>query len=188
MLVNGNGGMILVTGGLGFLGLHTTRALLDLGESCVLVQRREPNLPGELADEAGTRVFTEQADIAKPNALLKNGTRYKITGIIHLAGSVPWSPSAAEPVDGTRSALGSLLNVVQAAQELQTSRIAIASTIGVYGGVQPEGPMREDMPLPAAPLPISRRCARLPTPMTASTCATSRTEPAPSHYCNSRLT
>ena len=32
--------MILITGGLGFIGSHTTRALLDLGESCVLVQRR----------------------------------------------------------------------------------------------------------------------------------------------------
>lgn len=29
--------MILITGGLGFIGSHTTRALLDLGESCVLV-------------------------------------------------------------------------------------------------------------------------------------------------------
>jgi UDP-glucose 4-epimerase len=37
--------MILVTGGLGFIGLHTTRALLAAGETCVLVQRREPVLP-----------------------------------------------------------------------------------------------------------------------------------------------
>ncbi len=41
--------MILITGGLGFIGSHTTRALLDLGESCVLVQRRAPELPADLA-------------------------------------------------------------------------------------------------------------------------------------------
>jgi UDP-glucose 4-epimerase len=31
--------VILVTGGLGFVGLHTTRALLEAGETCVLMQR-----------------------------------------------------------------------------------------------------------------------------------------------------
>lgn len=33
--------MILVTGGSGFIGLHTVRALLDLGESCVLTSDTE---------------------------------------------------------------------------------------------------------------------------------------------------
>ena len=140
--------MILVTGGLGFVGAHTTRALLDAGESCVLVQRRKPILPGDLAKEAGTRVFTERADITDLGALREIGTRHKITGIVHLAGSVPWPPGAAEPVDGARMAIGSLLNVVQAAGEWQVSRVGVASTIGVYGGVFAERPMREDLPLP----------------------------------------
>ena len=55
--------MILITGGLGFIGSHTARALVHLGEPCVLVQRREPVLPEDLAGEAGRRVFTERADI-----------------------------------------------------------------------------------------------------------------------------
>lgn len=32
--------MILVTGGSGFIGSHTVRALYDLGETSVLIQRR----------------------------------------------------------------------------------------------------------------------------------------------------
>jgi UDP-glucose 4-epimerase len=139
--------MILVTGGLGFVGSHTTRALLDLGESCVLVQRREPVLPDDLA---GQRVFAERADVTDLDALLEVGTRHQITGIIHLAGSVPWPPGAAEPVDGARTAVGSLLNVLQAARDWQVPRVAIASTIGVYGGVGAEGLLREDVPLPMA--------------------------------------
>jgi UDP-glucose 4-epimerase len=142
--------MILVTGGLGFVGSHTTRALLDAGESCVLVQRRAPVLTEDLAGESGGRVFLEQADVTDLAALLDIGTRHKITGIVHLAGSVPWPPGADEPVLGARKAIGSLLNVVQAAADWQVRRVGVASTIGVYGGVAAEGPLSEDTPLPMA--------------------------------------
>jgi len=142
--------MILVTGGLGFIGSHVTRALLDLGESCVLVQRREPSLPDGLAGESGRRVFTERADITDLAALLEIGTRHKVTGIVHLAGSVPWPPGAQPPVAGARTAVGSLLNVVQVACELQVRRVGVASTIGVYGGVTASPPLGEDTPLPMA--------------------------------------
>ena len=140
--------MILVTGGLGFIGTHTMRALLDMGESCVLVQRREPVLPGGLAGQAGRRVFAEQADVADLAALQEIGARHRITGIVHLAGSVPWPPGAEPPVAGARNALGSLLNVLQAAGDWQVPRVGIASTIGVYGGAAVRGPLREDVPLP----------------------------------------
>jgi UDP-glucose 4-epimerase len=142
--------MILVTGGLGFVGLHTTRALLEAGEACVLVQRREPVLPDDLAGAAGRRVFCERADVDDLAALLDIGTRYKITGIVHLAGSVPWPPGADEPADGARKAIGSLLNVVQAAGEWQVPRVGVASSVGVYGGVTADPPYREDLPLPMA--------------------------------------
>lgn len=142
--------MILVTGGLGFIGTHTAAALLSLGESCVLVQRRDPVLPASLAGHEGSRVFTERADLADLTALLGIGTRHKITGIVHLAGSVPWPPGADPAVAGARQAIGTLLNVVQAACEWQVPRVGIASTIGVYGGVSIEHPLREDMPLPLA--------------------------------------
>ena len=138
--------MILITGGLGFIGSHTTQALLDLGESCVLVQRRAAVVPDALAGEVGRRVFVEQADVTDRQAFLDIGKRHKITGIVHLAGSMPWPPGADEPVDGTRKAIGSLLNVLQAARDWAVARVGAASTIGVYGGVA--APYREDMPLP----------------------------------------
>jgi UDP-glucose 4-epimerase len=140
--------MILITGGLGFIGSHTTRALLDLGESCVLVQRRAAAVPDALAGEMGRRIFVEQADITDRQAFLDIGKRHKITGIVHLAGSMPWPPGADEPIDGTRKAIGSLLNVLQAARDWEVARVGAASTIGVYGGVAAIAPYREDMPLP----------------------------------------
>ena len=116
----------------------------------MLVQRRAPVLTEDLAGESGGRVFLEQADVTDLAALLDIGTRHKITGIVHLAGSVPWPPGADEPVLGARKAIGSLLNVVQAAADWQVRRVGVASTIGVYGGVAAKGPLSEDTPLPMA--------------------------------------
>ena len=128
--------MILVTGGLGFIGSHTVRALREAGEECVVVQRSRP--PAALV---------EQADVGDLDALLDIGRRHPITGILHLAGSMPWPPGAEPPVDGARRALGGLLNIVRAAQEWGVRRVGVASTIGVYGGATTAGPLREDMPL-----------------------------------------
>lgn len=140
--------MILITGGLGFIGSHTARALLDRGESCVLVQRRAGVLPDLLAGEAGKRVFVERADLTDRETFLAIGSRHAITGIVHLAGSMPWPPGAGEPVTGARNAIDGLLNVIQAACDWDVARVAVASTIGVYGGVDAASPLREDLPLP----------------------------------------
>jgi UDP-glucose 4-epimerase len=138
--------MIMVTGGLGFIGTHTVQALLDAGEECVLVQRSHAEVP---AGRFEVPVAVEQADAADLDALLAVGPRHRITGIVHLAGSMPWPPSAQPPVQAARRSLGSLFNIIQAAQEWGVGRVALASTIGVYGGaVDPfEGPLTEDMPL-----------------------------------------
>ena len=146
--------MILITGGLGFIGTHTARAVLDMGESCVLVQRRPPELPGSLADEAGRRVFAEQVDLTDLAALLGIASRRKITGIVHLSGSMPWPPSADEPVAGARKAIGSLLNVLEAAVRWEVPRVGIASTIGVYGGAVTVSPVAEETPLPMIAGPV----------------------------------
>jgi UDP-glucose 4-epimerase len=146
--------MILITGGLGFIGSHTTRAFLDLGQRCVLVQRRVPEPPDLLRAEVGRRVFLEQADINDLPSLLAIGTRHHVTGVVHLAGSMPWPPGADEPVTGARKAVESLLNVFEAAREWQVSRVAVASTIGVYGGAAGPAPYREDMPLPMTAGPV----------------------------------
>jgi UDP-glucose 4-epimerase len=143
--------MILITGGLGFVGTHTARALLDLGETCLLVQRREPALPGGLEG----RVAVACADVADAEALIAVARSHPVTGIVHLAGSVPWPPGAQPAIEAARIALGGLLNVFACAHELGVARVAVASTIGVYGGVPADGLLGEDVALPMiAPHPI----------------------------------
>jgi UDP-glucose 4-epimerase len=134
--------MILITGGLGFIGSHTTRALLDAGADCVLAQRREPGPTPLFAAELGRRVHLERADVADLPSLLAIGERRRITGIVHLAGVY-----FGDPLADARADVSALLNVVEAAARWGVRRVVIASTIGVYDGGD-TSPLREDMPLP----------------------------------------
>lgn len=136
--------MILITGGLGFIGIHTARALLDLGETCVLTQYRTSDIPSFIKRELGKRAFIEQVDITNPSAFLEIGKRRNISGIIHLA--MPGSVMTGL-FDKLRAHHESLQNVLQAAHQWGVPRVSISSAIGVYMGVS-ESPFREDMPLP----------------------------------------
>jgi UDP-glucose 4-epimerase len=145
--------MILVTGGSGFIGSHTVRALADLGESCVIIQRRSGEVPVYLAD---LPVVSEQADVTDLDALRAVGARHKITGIVHLAG-YPAPRGSVGGIEATEDLLRGFFNIVRVASEWDVRRIGLASTIGVYSGVQHVGPLTEDMPvLLTASHPIPR--------------------------------
>ena len=90
--------MILVTGGLGFIGLHTARALLDVGETCVLTQYRVAREPDFIKDEVGKRVFVEQLDVTDTDSFMAIGKKHKIDGIVHLAVPVDDAALALEDV------------------------------------------------------------------------------------------
>jgi UDP-glucose 4-epimerase len=136
--------MILITGGLGSIGSHTARALLDLGESVVLTAHRSTQLPEYLADEPGGRVVVEPLDTTDEATFLGIGKRHEITGIVHLAAGRYDLP---DPVEYLRADSLGLLNALKAATVWGVRRFSVASTIGVYAGVD-EVPWREDAPLP----------------------------------------
>jgi UDP-glucose 4-epimerase len=133
--------MILITGGLGFIGLHTARALLDLGQPCVLTRYRSNRRPSFLKG-----AFVEPVDVNDRDALLALGRRYEITGIVNLLSGGFLRP-VPDLYGDVRTSTAALLNVLEAAREWQVSRLAVASAIGVYAGAGPS-PWREDIPLP----------------------------------------
>jgi UDP-glucose 4-epimerase len=154
--------MQLITGGMGFIGLHTAHALLEMGESCVLTQYRVARLPDFIQAEVGKRVFVGQLDVIDRSALLELGKRYPITGIIHLADPGPWR---SDPRQYFRLSTNTLLSVLEAAETWNARRVAIASTIGIYMGLESSGiPLREDLPLPMLalhPIPTFKKVAEL---------------------------
>ncbi|GGF51236.1 NAD-dependent epimerase [Marmoricola endophyticus] len=154
--------MILVTGGAGFIGTHTVRALCDAGEECLLAQRRSPVVPDSLTD---LPVHVAQVDVTDLDALLTVGREHPVTGIVNLALALPWPSTDVPPVDGVRTGVDGFLNVVQAAQEWGVRRVVSASTIGVYGDrLAQGGALTEDLPLSLGrshPIPTFKKTAEL---------------------------
>ncbi len=156
--------MQLIIGGMGFVGLHTARALLDLGQECVLTRYRIVREPSFIKGEIGRRLFVEQVDAGDLESLRELGRRRRITGIIYLA-------NGAVRGDGYPEALQRLFNLLAVAAEWKVARIALASTIGVYAGVASDGPLREELPLPMAafhPIPSFMKISELLAPTVAS--------------------
>jgi UDP-glucose 4-epimerase len=152
--------MILITGGLGSIGSHTARAVLDLGESVVLTAHRSTGLPEFLADEPSGSVVVEPLDTADGAAFLDIGKRHTITGIVHLAAAPHDLP---DPVGYLRADTLGLLNALEAATAWGVRRFSVASTIGVYAGVA-EVPLREGAALPGwagHQIPVMKKTAEL---------------------------
>jgi UDP-glucose 4-epimerase len=158
--------MILVTGGLGFIGSHTTRALLDLGESCVVAQRNVSQVPEDLQPELQRRLFVEAVDVEDAPTLLDIGRRHPITGIVQLADAAAIS-LWQQQWDGTSLNLGGifdgLFHVLEAARAWGCGRVSIASSVGVYEAVE-SVPLREDEPLPMTSshaIPVVKKCSEI---------------------------
>src|SRR4029079_11018454 len=123
--------MILITGGLGSIGSHTARALLDLGEPVVLTARRSTRLPEFLPGEPGGRVVVEPLDTTNEAAFLDIGKRHQITGIVHPAAGGSGLP---DPVEYLRAETLGLLTALKAATAWDVRRFSVASSIRVYAG------------------------------------------------------
>lgn len=129
---------VLVTGADGFIGSHLTEELVKQGsEVKAFVYYNSSNLwgwldklPKELMNEV--EVFT--GDIRDPN-----GVREAMKGmeeVFHLAALIAIPFSYHSPDTYVDTNIKGTLNVLQAARDLETSRLLITSTSEVYGTAQ----------------------------------------------------
>ena len=137
--------MILITGGMGFIGLHTARRFLDEGEDVLITRFRTWREPDFLRDQYGTRVQIESVDTTSHHDVLGAALTHKVTGIVHL--SVP-ALAVLTPAEDYRVNTDSLINVLEAGRLAGVKRVCVASSLAVYSTGLQEGPFREDMYVP----------------------------------------
>ncbi|GJM63151.1 UDP-glucose 4-epimerase GalE [Persicobacter diffluens] len=146
--------MILVTGGAGYIGSHTTVVLQEAGYEVLVVDNLSNSDAGvmdRIEKITGKRPVFEEMDLvdaAKVDALF---AKYSIEGIIHFAASKAVGESVQKPLLYYRNNLQSLMNLLDAMKKYEVKNIVFSSSCTVYGQPSEEYlPVTENAPIQVA--------------------------------------
>ena len=142
---------ILVTGGTGFIGSHTTVELQEAGYDVVIVDNLS-NSKIEVLDGiekiTGIRPAFEKVNLEDKEATERVFQKYpNIEGIIHFAASKAVGESVEKPLMYYRNNVVSLINLLEMMPKYNVKGFIFSSSCTVYGQPKPENlPVTEDAP------------------------------------------
>ena len=148
--------MILVTGGLGFIGSHTVVSLQEKGHEVLIVDDLS-NATVEVLDgieaTSGIRPRFEELNLQNSVGVAEIFQAYNITGIIHFAAAKAVGESVQKPIAYYQNNLGSLLNLLAEIEKLQKPiPFIFSSSCTVYGEAEAL-PITERAPIQPATSP-----------------------------------
>lgn len=147
---------ILVTGGVGYIGSHTTVELIEKGYEVVIIDNLS-NSQIEMLDGieqiTGVRPAFEQLDICDNELLDKFFVKYpNIEAIIHFAAYKAVGESVEKPLMYYENNLVSLVNILKGMEKYGVPNIVFSSSCTVYGEPD-ELPVTENAPIKKANSP-----------------------------------
>ncbi|MGZ0705293.1 NAD-dependent epimerase/dehydratase family protein [Pseudomonas sp. L5B5] len=123
-------GLVLITGGAGFIGSHLADALLAKGYSVRVLDDLSTGKPGNLQLD-NPRIELIEGDVA--DAALVNRVMQGCTAVVHLAAVASVQASVDDPVQTHQSNFIGTLNVCEAMRQQGVKRVLFASSAAVYG-------------------------------------------------------
>lgn len=159
---------ILLTGGAGFIGSHTARALLARGDSVIIVDNFNtyytPAIKHRNADEliAHKNCILCEGDIRDIDFLRTVFNENKIDVVCHLAARAGVRSSIQDPFLYEQVNVLGTTHLLQLSIEHDISNFVYASSSSVYGNM-PDAPFREDMQLdkPVSPYAATKKACEL---------------------------
>lgn len=139
---------ILVTGGLGFIGSHTTVELISNGHEVVLVDNlinSKPEVLDKIRQITGVQPPFHRIDVTEEAEMEKIFQAESLDGVIHFAGLKAVGESVAKPLAYYFNNLVSTMVTTKLCLKYGVDRFVFSSSATVYGD-QPS-PLREDMVL-----------------------------------------
>jgi UDP-glucose 4-epimerase len=144
---------ILVTGGTGYIGSHTSVELIEEGFNVVIVDNlynSEASVVDRIHQITGVKPVLEVFDLCDQEKLDLFFRKYKdISAVIHFAAYKAVGESVNKPLDYYRNNLVSLINLLDSMKRHAIPALVFSSSCTVYG--QPEKlPVTENAPLQPA--------------------------------------
>lgn len=131
---------VLVAGGAGYIGTHTTVELINAGYDVVIadnLSNSDISAVRGVEQIVGRPVSFAQVDCCDIEALRREVfQKYSFDSVIHFAAYKAVGESVAEPLKYFRNNLDSLLNVMSLMKEFDVPNLVFSSSATVYG--QPE--------------------------------------------------
>lgn len=127
---------ILVTGGLGYIGSHTTICLLENGYTPIIVDNlcnSKMEALNRIERISGVRPAFYKADVRDEKALEKIFTDYKIDAVIHFAGLKAVGESVEKPQLYYDNNIGSTEVLLRVMNRFNVKNIVFSSSATVYG-------------------------------------------------------
>lgn len=147
---------ILVTGGTGYIGSHTTVELIEEGFDAIIIDNlynSEADVVDRIHKITGVKPLLEVLDLCdqeKLDSFIQK--HHDISAIIHFAAYKAVGESVVKPLEYYRNNLLSLVNLLNAMKRYSIPSLVFSSSCTVYG--QPvKLPVTEDAPLQPATSP-----------------------------------
>lgn len=140
---------ILITGGAGYIGSHTSVELLNAGYDIVIVDNfsnSKPEVLNRIEELTGKKFKFYKVDILDRDALNEVFSENDIEAVIHFAGLKSVGESVAMPISYYYNNITGSLILAELMAKHDVKKIVFSSSATVYG-MNNVSPLTEDLPL-----------------------------------------
>ena len=140
---------ILVTGGAGYIGSHTTIELIEAGYDVVIVDNlynSKTEAVRRVEQIVGRKVKFYKADVCDKDAMRKVFKENDVAAVINFAGYKAVGESVQKPVEYYENNIGGMLALIDVMREFNVKNLVFSSSATVYGNPHTV-PITEDFPL-----------------------------------------
>ncbi len=141
--------MILITGGLGYIGSHTSISLLQEDKEIVIVDNfynSNKSILDKIKMISKKAVYFYEVDCCDKKSLEEVCTKHKIDSCIHFCAYKAVGESGEKPLEYYTNNLISTINVLELLKKYNAKTFLFSSSATVYGNPKTV-PMTEDFPL-----------------------------------------
>lgn len=140
---------ILVTGGAGYIGSHTTIELIQSGYDVVVVDNlynSKEEAVRRVEQIVGKKVKFYKADVLDKDAMREIFKKHDFAAVINFAGYKAVGESVQKPIEYYENNISGMLALIDVMREFNVKNLVFSSSATVYGNPHTV-PITEDFPL-----------------------------------------